>query len=42
MKKRLVWLCILGDPSVPAASGPLSGGFNADATELADLLVQVE
>ncbi len=42
MEKRLVLLCILGDPSIPPASEPLSGGFNADTAELADLLVQVD
>lgn len=42
MKKRLVLLCILGDPTIPPVSEPLSGGFNADAAELADLLAQVD
>lgn len=42
MEKRLVLLCILGDPSIPASSEPLSGGFNADTAELADLLIQVD
>ena len=42
MKKRLVLICILGDPFIPAASEPLSGGFNADTAELADLLVNAD
>lgn len=40
MKKRLVLLCLLGDPSIPAVSELCSGGFNADSAELAALLSQ--
>lgn len=42
MEKRLVILCFLGDPSIPAASGPNSGGFNADTAELVELVAGTE
>lgn len=38
MNKRLIILCLLGDPTIPATSEFGSGGFNADMTELADIL----
>lgn len=42
MKKRLVILCLLGDPTIPAVSEPNSGGFNADTAELVELLMHTE
>lgn len=42
MKKRLLILCLLGDPTIPASSEPNSGGFNADTAELVDLLMRTE